>query len=69
MIGHKQPLTKMLGHKSPLGVHQLGHKSPLGAMAKSEVLAREMEGGQKKGGGLERAKRGAGYNQGGQYSG
>lgn len=69
MIGHKQPLsTHMLGSKAPLGVGMIGHKRPLlGGMAVGEMTRKLEE--QKKTGGLERSKRGSGYNQGGQYSG
>ena len=69
MIGHKQPLSaKMLGHKMPLGVGMLGHRRPLlGGMAVA-TMTRELAQ-EKKAGGLERAKRNSGWNQGGQYAG
>ena len=69
MIGHKQPLsTRMLGHKMPLGKGMMGHKRPLLAEMGVAQMTRKLEE-QKKAGGLERAKRGSGWNQGGQYSG
>lgn len=69
MIGHKQALSKkMMGHKMPLGKGMLGHKRPLLGEMAVEVMTRKLDE-QKKAGGLERAKRGAGWNQGGQYSG
>lgn len=69
MIGHKQPLSKkMIGHKMPLGKAMLGHKRPLlGEMVVADMTRKLEEN--KKMGGLERAKRGSGWNQGGQYSG
>jgi hypothetical protein len=69
MIGHKKSLgSAMLGHKMPLGKMMVGHKGPMEHLAKMAVATQELAE-KKKSGGLERAKRGAGYNQGGQYSG
>lgn len=69
MIGHRQALgMNMIGHKLPLGKNMIGHKAPLGDLAKMAVMTQDLAE-KKKAGGLERAKRGNGYNQGGQYSG
>jgi hypothetical protein len=65
MLGHKQPLgMHMLGHKMPLGKMMLGHKAPMEHLAKMMDMTKRLEG-QKKSGGLERAKRGVGSNLGG----
>ncbi len=67
MIGYKKALTNaMIGHKLALGKHMLGHKLALGDMPNISVMTREL-GGHKKAGGLERAKRGGGWQL-GQYA-
>lgn len=58
---------KMIGHKQALGKGMMGHKRVLGDMVVA-TMTRKLDQ-EKKAGGLERAKRGAGWNQGGQYSG
>lgn len=69
MIGYKKPLgMKMLGHKKALGKAMLGSKMPLMEVLGVANMTRKLEQ-EKKSGGLERSKRGSGWNQGGQYSG
>lgn len=69
MIGHKKSLgNAMLGHKMSLGKMMVGHKAPMEHLAKMAVATQQLAE-KKKAGGLERAKRGSGWNQGGQYSG
>ena len=69
MIGHRKPLgTGMIGHRRPLGKEMIGHKAPLLAEMGVAQMTRKLDE-QKKAGGLERAKRNQGWNQGGQYGG
>lgn len=69
MIGHKKPLgMKMMGYKKALGKAMLGSKMPLMEVLGVANMTRKLEQ-EKKSGGLERSKRGNGWNQGGQYSG
>jgi hypothetical protein len=69
MLGHKKSLgNAMLGHKMPLGKTMLGHKAPMEHLAKLAAVTQQL-GEKKKSGGLERAKRGAGWNSLGGYAG
>lgn len=67
MIGHKQPLSgKMIGHKLPLS-RMIGYKMP-GAEMPVDVLTRELQK-QKTAGGLERVRRNGGWSSLGNYAG
>lgn len=69
MIGHKKSLgSAMIGHKMSLGKMMVGHKAPMEHLAKMEIATQQLAE-KKKAGGLERAKRGAGYNSLGGYAG
>lgn len=67
MIGYKKSLGgSMMGYRKTLGKAMMGHRSPLLDLMKVDVMTRDMNE-KKKTGGLERAKRGGGWQL-GQYA-